>query len=139
MQGSLAEPKIHAQDWREPIRLALSRHMPEADVYCHYTRHPNSLSYGQEQLKACLEDGIQRAAECDLLVAYLPSASMGTAIEMYEAHRRGAVALTISPLAANWVIRSYSHRIFQDVAAFEAFLAGGDLRRLLEAAGRPGK
>ena len=57
---------------------------------------------------------------------------MGTAIEMLEAARGGAVVLTITPLAANWVVRAYSDGIFADVEAFEEFLKTGELAALLE-------
>lgn len=136
IQGSIAEAKIHSQDWREPIKQALARHAPRAVVYCHYSEHPNSITYDLPEIKATLTDGIHRAAHCDVLVAYLPSASMGTAIEIYEAARNGAVILAISPMAANWVLRAYCDRIFDDVEAFEAFLAEGELDELLAGRGR---
>lgn len=131
MQGSIAEAKIHPQDWREPIQRAFARHAPGAEVYCHYTRHRGSMAYEMPDVRRTLEDGIERAARCDVLVAYLPGASMGTAIEMYRAHQCGAVVLTISPMAANWVIRCYSDRVFADMDAFERFLADGELAKLV--------
>lgn len=132
IQGSIAEAKIHSQDWRVPIKEALARSVPEAQVYCHYTQHPNSITYDLPMIQATLEDGNQRAARCDVLVAYVPSASMGTAVEMYLAARNGAVVLTITPLSANWVIRAYSDRIWATVEEFERFLAAGELPRLLQ-------
>ena len=132
IQGSIVEAKIHSQDWRVPIKEAIARRLPDAEVYCHYTVHPNSVEYGLEELRKTFNDGLARAAACDVLVAYLPSASMGTAIEMLEAARGGAVVLTITPLAANWVVRAYSDGIFADVEAFEEFLKTGELAALLE-------
>ena len=131
IQGSKVAAEIHNQDWREPIRRAVETHLPGAEVYCHYTEHPNSIAYALPEIVATLEDGLRRAAESDLLIAYIPSASMGTALEMHEASRNGAVVLTISPLAANWVIRAYSDRIFPDAECLEAFLAGGELEGLV--------
>jgi hypothetical protein len=126
IQGSKVEAAIHTQDWRGPIKAALCRHLPDAEVYCHYSRHPDSITYDLPAIRATLAEGNRKAAECDLLIAYAPSASMGTAIEMYAAARAGAVIWTISPMAANWVVRAYSDRLFPDIAAFEAFLAAGD-------------
>lgn len=131
IQGSLAQATIHNQDWRVPIKKAIQRHVPQAEVYCHYTMHPNSIAYNLAELVKTLDDGIERAGRCDLLVAYLPSASMGTAIEMYRAYQSGATILTITPMTANWVVRAYSDRIFPDVEAFEAFLASGELAELM--------
>ena len=133
IQGSLVEAKIHQQDWREPIKRAIQTHLDGAEVYCHYANHPGSIAYDLPRIRSTLDEGNDRAARCDLLVAYVPSASMGTAIEMHEAARHGAVILTISPMAANWVLRAYSDRIFPDVAGFEEFLASGQVRELLRA------
>ena len=132
IQGSLVEADIHDQDWREPIKRALAAHVPDADVYCHYSHHPNSITYGLEDIRRTLAEGNRRAGECDLLIAYVPSASMGTAVEMHEASRSGAVVLTVTPLAANWVIRAYSDEVFPDVDAFERYLASGGLDETMQ-------
>jgi hypothetical protein len=136
IQGSKVVAEIHPQDWREPIRRLLTRYVPAAEVYCHYSEHPNSITYDLPAICATFEDGIARARACDLLVAFLPSASMGTAIEIYEAARAGAAVVTITPMAANWVIRAYSDRIFSSLAEFEQFLAAGGPAELLKGKGR---
>ena len=132
IQGSLVEARIHDQQWRDVIRRILGEHLAQADVYCHYSCHPESIQYEMSDIRRTLADGNARAAACDLLIAYVPTASMGTAIEMYEAHRHGAAVVTVSPLAANWVIRACSHRIVPDLEAFEALAAGGELGKLVE-------
>lgn len=137
IQGSIAEAHIHEQDWREPIKQSLARHLPGAEVYCHYSEHPDSISYDLPDIRRTLAEGNRRAAECDLLVAYVPGASMGTAIEMHEAARRGAAVVTISPLQANWIIRAYSDAVLPDIAAFEEFLASGRLAEILARRQRP--
>ena len=131
IQGSKVEAAIHSQDWRETIKRGLVRNVADVEVHCQYSLHPNSITYDMPGIRRTIEEGNRVAAESDVLVAFVPSASMGTAIEMYEAYRAGAVVLTISPLEANWVLRAYSHRIFPDVTAFEDFLAGGGLTALL--------
>ena len=133
IQGSKVAAEIHAQDWREEIKLALAKHLPDAELYCHYSEHPDSITYDLPAIRSTLSDGIRRASECDLLIAYVPSASMGTAIEMHIAARAAAVVLTISPLAANWVIRAYSDRIFADIPSFERFLGSEEFADLLDA------
>ncbi|MHC4718346.1 MAG: hypothetical protein ACYS5V_15345 [Planctomycetota bacterium] len=136
IQGSLTEPRIHRQDWREPIRDALARHYPDADVYCHYQAHPNSITYDLPDIIATLEDGNVRAAESDVVICWLPAASMGTGLEMYLAHKAGAVVIAVTPMAANWVVRAYSDRILPDLDALDTFLASGELEELLQAKGR---
>jgi len=132
IQGSHVEAKIHAQDWRTPITDALEKHLPDADVYCHYSVHPRSITYEMPDIRKTFQEGLDQARTCDVLVAWLPSASMGTAIEMYEAHRSGAVVLTISPMSANWVVRLYSHRMFPGLESFEKFIASGELPALVK-------
>ena len=135
IQGSIAAKAIHDQGWRDRIRQVLGRYLPEAEIYCHYSHHPDSITYALPEISATIAEGNRLAAQGDVLVAYVPSASMGTAIEMYEAARHGRVVLTISPLSANWVIRAYSDRIFPDIGEFEAFLRSGQLRGIIEAKG----
>jgi len=132
IQGSIAEANIYDQNWREPIKALLARYLPEADVYCHFSRHPNSITYDLPDIRATLAEGIAAAEASDLVIAYVPSASMGTAIEIHRAARAGAVILTISPLAANWVLRAYSDRLFEDLRQFEDFLADEQWRALME-------
>lgn len=133
IQGSLVAAKIHDQDWRDAIKAVVERHLPDAELYCHYSEHPDSITYELREIRSTLAEGNRKAAECDLLIAYLPGASMGTAIEMHQAARSGAVVLTITPMAANWVVRAYSDRVFADVDAFEGFVSSGALKDLLEA------
>ncbi len=132
IQGSLTEAEIHHQDWRVPIKRMVSEHLPEAEIHCPYSLHPNSITYELPEIRKTLVDGIEKAAEADVLIAYVPSASMGTAIEMYEASRNGAVVLTISPMGPNWVLRVYSDAIFATVEEFDEFLATGGLADLLK-------
>jgi hypothetical protein len=133
IQGSKVEATIHGQDWRAPIKAALARHAPGAEVYCHYTAHPNSIAYDLPEIRSTFAEGVRQAVESDLIVAYLPSASMGTGIEMHEASQAGAVVLTVTPMAANWVVRAYSDRIFPDLESLEAFLGSEEFPRLMEA------
>ena len=67
------------------------------------------------------------AATADVLVAYVPEASMGTAIEMWQAFKAGAHVFTISPLAENWVVKFLSQRVF---ATLDEFVAVCGLRRI---------
>ena len=65
----------------------------------------------------------------DVVVAFVPEASMGTAIEMWEAHQHDRCVLTISPLSHNWAVRFLSHAVYADELAFEAALRSGQVAR----------
>jgi hypothetical protein len=69
----------------------------------------------------------------DLVVAFVPEASMGTGIEMWEAARHGRAVVAITPLVHNWVVLLTARAIYPDREAFAAALAAGDIDRLLTA------
>ena len=127
MQGSRSDGGIDAQDYRREIARIVRRHVSGVEVLDPLELHPDSVGYSPEQAKQTLLELIELAGRADVLVAYVPSASMGTAIEMWNAYQRGVRIYTISPLAGNWVVRSLSERVFPDIGAFAAFVAGGGL------------
>ncbi len=127
MQGSRTDRGIDTQDYRREIARILRHHNPETEVLDPFELHPDSVSYTPEQAKQTLLEMAALAGQVDVLVAYVPSASMGTALEMWNAYQSGARVYTISPLTDNWVVRSISERVFPDVAAFATFVASGGL------------
>jgi len=70
--------------------------------------------------------------EIDALLAFVPEASMGTAIEMWEAHQHGAAVLTISPLSHNWAVKFLSHALYADEDQFVAALESGAVERCIQ-------
>ncbi len=135
IQGSLRDRTIHAQSYRDRLVGLLRAAFPTVEVYCPIENYPNSLEFTDEVARATFLGLMQRAAEADVLVAYVPEASMGTAIEMWQAHRHGRLVITISPMAANWAVRFLSHVVLPDIDAFERFVGSGELARLLAARG----
>ena len=127
MQGSRRDGHIDAQDYRREISQIVRRHVPGVEMLDPLALHPDSVTYSPEQAKQTLLELAALASQVDVLVAYVPSASMGTAIEMWNAYQNGVSVYTISPLVDNWVVSSLSERIFPDTTAFAAFVAGGGL------------
>jgi hypothetical protein len=127
MQGSRTDGGIDTQDYRREIARIVRRHVPGVEVLDPFELHADGVSYSPAQAKQTLLEMAALAGQVDVLVAYVPSASMGTAIEMWNAYQRGRRVYTISPLADNWVVRSLSERVFPDVAAFANFVASGGL------------
>ena len=127
MQGSRTDDGIVDQSYRERITEALTAHLPDVEVVDPILLYPGSVDYEPEQAKRALLDLLERAGRCDVLVAYTPEASMGTALEIWEAYRAGARVYVISPMAANWVVAHLSHGVFETIDAFEAFVRGGGL------------
>ena len=135
IQGSLKDPTIHSQDYRERIVGLLRRTFPEAEVYCPIENYPHSLGYSDDEARATFLGLMERAGEADVLVAFVPEASMGTAIELWQAHRRGRLVVTISPMAVNWAVRFLSAVVLPDIDAFERYVRSGELARLLASRG----
>ncbi len=133
MQGSHLGAVMHPQGYRGHLRELISRHLPDACVYDPLADHEQSLDYDADQGRSVFLHHNQMCGETDVLIAFVPEASMGTAIEMWEAWRNGRIVIAISPLSHNWTVRFCSHLLFPDVDAFEAELAGGRLReRIVE-------
>lgn len=129
MQGSHLGAVMHHQGYRGRLRELLSRHLPEATVYDPLADHEQSLDYDADQGRAVFLHHNKMCGEVDVLIAFVPEASMGTAIEMWEAWRNGRVVIAISPLSHNWTVRYCSHVLYPDVEGLEADLASGELRR----------
>jgi hypothetical protein len=131
IQGSIQEDKIHQQDYRSEIKEVLRRHVPDAEAFCPIENHPESLGYTFEQGREVFNFLINRAAESDVVLAFVPEASMGTAVEMWETRKRGRLVLTISPMRKNWVVKYFSHRVFATIEEFERFARSGELADLI--------
>lgn len=130
MQGSRQDLDICSQDYRTAITDIILERYPEAEIVCPLDLYPDSPYYGPEEGKRTFMDLTTRAREADVLIAYLPEASMGTAIEMWEAHGAGIPILTISPMVENWVVKFLSTRIFPGLADFARFISDDGLRRM---------
>ena len=105
MQGSHAAARCHGQEYRADITQLIESHFPNAEVYDPYAKHSTSLDYSHETGRDVFFRHNYMCREVDVLVAFVPEASMGTAIEMWEAYRHGAAVITISPLKHNWAVK----------------------------------
>lgn len=131
IQGSRPDG-IHHQDYRDRLKHILKAAFPDDEVFCPFENHPESIDYGDEQASRVFFELMAAAAQADVLVAYVPEASMGTAIEMWQGYQSGRVVVAISRLHKNWVVKFLAHHVCTDLDAFEAFVADGGLRRLID-------
>ena len=133
IQGSKTEASIHRQNYRDEIKTALSEAFPDSDIYDPLAGNESSLSYTPEVGKSVfMTHNKLCGTDIDVLVAYLPEASMGTAIEIWEAWKNGAAVLTITPLTINWVVKFLSSAVYPNLDAFFEALASGEIRNLVE-------
>lgn len=131
MQGSHLGAILHNQDYRARLKQLLAERFPQAEIYDPLADHANSLAYDDEQGRRVFLHHNRLCAEVDVVLAFVPEASMGTAIEMWQAFQHGRVVVTISPLKHNWAVRYLSHELYADVDEFEASLSSGRFARRL--------
>lgn len=128
MQGSRRDNGVDDQGYRERIASALRAHIPNVEVLDPWELHPDSPTYDYDRGKQVYLRLNEEAARADVLVAYVPEASMGTAIEMWQAYKAGACILTISPLSENWVVKFLSNRVFATLDEFIQFVENGEFK-----------
>ena len=125
MQGSHQEMVLHAQDYRTRLKELLGRHLPAADVYDPLANHGESVDYDDQTGREVFFAHNRMCRDVDVVLAFVPEASMGTAIEMWEAHQNGGAVIAISPLDQNWSVKFCSHEMYPDMESFEAALTSG--------------
>ena len=120
MQGSRKDRYINDQGYRRIISETLIERHADVEIMDPNELHPNGVDYDDALAKATLLEMAEMASQVDLTVAYLPQASMGTALEMWRAFEANVPLVTISPMADNWTIRSLAGGIWfmQRCAAF---------------------
>ncbi len=133
MQGSRVDSGLHAQDYRQHLREIIGAEHPEAEVVCPAELNPDSVVYEDGAARRAFMEELDLAARCDVLVAFAPVATMGTAVEMYKANEAGRLVFTVSPMASNWAVRFLSDRVFGDLSEFETFVTDGGLGRAVSA------
>ena len=132
MQGSHTEALVHDQAYRTRIAQLLEAHFPHADVYDPRADHAESLDYDDTTGRNVFFHHNRMCGQIDVLLAFVPEASMGTAIEMWEAYQHGAAVITVSPLKHNWAVKFLSHALYADLSEFEAALQNGEIERCVE-------
>jgi hypothetical protein len=136
MQGSHLGAVLHNQDYRGRLKDLLREYFPGCAIYDPLADHGQSLGYDDETGRSVFYHHNRMCREVDVVIAVVPEASMGTAIEMWEAHEHGrAAVLTISPMAHNWAVKFCSHAVYADFDAFAQAVRGGQVATLLRARG----
>jgi hypothetical protein len=133
MQGSHVEAVLHRQDYRPQIREILQAAFPNAEIYDPLAEHTESLRYDDPTGRSVFMHHNRMCREVDVLLAFVPEASMGTAIEMWEAYQHGAAVISISPLNRNWAVKFLSHEIYPDFDAFQSAARDGRLAQRIAA------
>jgi len=133
IQGSRNDTSIHPQDYRERLRTVLEETCPDWTIVDPVEMHPDSISYDSTTSIEAFAELVQTAARSDLLIAYLPEASMGTAIEMWECKRAGVPIVCITQMPTNWTVQVTATAILSSLEEFKDFVGDGNLHKLIAA------
>ena len=131
MQGSKKGQGIQGQGYRQIISDAVKIRHPNAEIYDPFSIFPDSVEYGDQRSRQALFEMADAAASTDVVIAYLPEASMGTALEMIRAYDNGKTIISISTLEKNWFIRAVSVKIFLTLDDFCAWIHQTNLAELI--------
>ena len=127
IQGSNRGTDIHAQHYRQEIKDLIRKRCSKVQIFDPYEGHEDSIHYDDEQAKFTFFKHLKEVQNSDLLIAYLPQASLGTAIEMWEAYNNKIPIISISPMTTNWIIRFIPKINFETVESFEQFIIENDI------------
>lgn len=133
MQGSIKGHGIQEQGYRQIITDAIRVLHPEAEIFDPFAAFPNSVEFDDAQAKEVLFFMADEAASSDIVIAYLPEASMGTGLEMIRAYDNGKAVISITSLEKNWFIKSVSEVVFSSLDDFCGWVRKTDLSELISA------
>ncbi len=125
MQGSFREMELHSQDYRVRMKEMLEKYVPEAEVYDPFAKHTDSVNYSDELGRQVFLGHNYLCREMDAILAFIPEASMGTAVEIWEGNQHGAVVVSVTPLKKNWAVKFLSHLIYETLEELEKDIQAG--------------
>lgn len=125
MQADRHDTLLESQDYRLQLSEALRRHLPNVQLIDPWAENPNSVDYDDEQARHTFLTMTAKASEADLLIAYLPMPSMGTAMEMWQAYQGNTYIIAITPFVHHWAIRFTANEILPDLDSLLEWLENG--------------
>jgi nucleoside 2-deoxyribosyltransferase len=131
IQGSKKGQTVHSQDYRNELKRLITNSHRNIEIFDPVDGHQESINYDDARAREVFFGHLKIIDSCDMLIAFLPEASMGTAIEMREAFEKKIPIITISPMTSNWVIRLLSFKNFETVKDFERFVSKNDIGKLV--------
>ena len=132
MQGSKTGKGIQDQDYRKLISEVIKTHHPEVEILDPFSLFPDSVEYGDQKAREVLFSMASEASSSDLLISYLPEASMGTALEMIRAYDNGKPIICISQMEKNWFVIAVSSKIFFTLEEFLSWVQKGGVAEYID-------
>ena len=132
MQGARLDDKLDDQNYRVRIAEALQRHLPTVRISDPWALNPGSINYDEAKARRTFLDMTTLAGKADLLIAYLPTVSMGTAMEMWQAFQADTYIVAVTNHVHHWAIRFTADEILPDLDSLLAKIEDGTYSRLLQ-------
>jgi hypothetical protein len=131
MQGIRHDDQIDDQHYRVRIGETLNQHIPGIRITDPWALNPNSVNYDPDQARQTFLTMTKEAGRADLLIAYLPVPSMGTAMEMWEAFQAQTCIIAVTPLIHHWAVRFTANEIIPDLEGLMMDIENGRIPQLL--------
>ncbi len=131
MQADRTDRLLEAQEYRHQITQALHQYAPGVEIIDPFALHPNSVAYDEARARETFHTMTRLAGTADLLIAYLPKPSMGTAMEMWQAHQAQTYIVAVTPLVHHWAVRFTANEVLPDLETLLAHIANGRIPHLL--------
>jgi hypothetical protein len=125
MQGIRTDNQIDSQSYRLRITEALQKHIPQVQITDPWAANPNSVAYDEVLARHTFLTNTRKVKEADILIAYLPQPSMGTAMEMWEAYNAGLYIIAVTPYVHHWAVRFTANEILPDLETLLAEIENG--------------
>lgn len=132
MHGNRKDAKIHSQNYRKEIIGILTKLTTTLEVIDPHITDPVRRTYTNEQAAEMFFRNNFMIKDVDLIVAYVSEASMGTAIEMWEAWKNKVPIITISPLKYHWAVKLLSSKVYSTIAEFAKGARAGELQKFIK-------
>ncbi|MCB9007434.1 MAG: MoaD/ThiS family protein [Ardenticatenaceae bacterium] len=125
MQANRRDTQIESQNYRLQLSERLRQHIPDVQLIDPWAENPNSVDYDEEKARHTFLSMTYKASEADLLIAYLPQPSMGTAMEMWQAYQDNTYIIAVTPFVHHWAIRFTANQILPDLESLFGLLENG--------------
>jgi hypothetical protein len=131
MQGQRDDDQIDSQTYRVQITETFQKHAPEISLIDPWALNPDSVNYDADTARHTFITMTRKVQEADLMIAYIPRMSMGTAMEMWEAYNAGVYIVAVTPFVHHWAIRFTANEILPDLNTLLADIENGRLPQLI--------
>lgn len=124
--------QISDQDYRLRISNALKKNIPDVRISDPWALNPGSVDYDLVKARQTFLEMTALAGEADLLIAYLPTVSMGTAMEMWQAFRSNTYIVAVTPHVHHWAIRFTADEVLPDLESLLDKIQDGHFSRICD-------